>query len=227
MLFKNFFCRVLITLPLLSVVSGFGITLFTMGSPIYARSSVSVVFTSDSPKLVTFKIAVQNKDNTLTSIESSNAYNMMTGDFISVSIPESTEPGINYWFVAVDNDNASNYATFGPVVIRKMFSYTNPSASITANSDGTAYNTGGSLIASSTGSNSATSIPTSANSSPTTSGKVSNTSTENKSTSTSTGLETHSHPNIGAIVGGAGGGAFALIIIIWVVLYVSHNYMRA
>ncbi|KAG2230613.1 hypothetical protein INT48_009603 [Thamnidium elegans] len=132
----------IISALLLSNVLAFSIRLFSPGSGSTAGSSVKVVFEGDSPKLVVFKIAVQNKDNTLTAIESVSAPNTTPGTFVRISIPDSVAPGINYWFVAVDSTNELNYATLGPLVIRKMFDSNNPTASITADS-GTSYKTDG------------------------------------------------------------------------------------
>lgn len=134
---------------LLNNVLGFSIRLFSPGFDITAGSSTSFVFEGDSPKLVSFKIAVQNKDNTLTSIESFSAPNTTPGDFVHITIPSGVQAGINYWFIAVDSTNESNYATLGPRVIRKMFDSNNPTASITADS-GSAYKTDGGPAPSST-----------------------------------------------------------------------------
>ncbi|GAA5800066.1 hypothetical protein HPULCUR_005488 [Helicostylum pulchrum] len=127
---------------LLNNVLAFSIRLFSPGFDITAGNPSMFVFEGDSPKLVTFKIAVQNKDNTLTTIESLSAPNTTPGDFVRINIPSGVEPGINYWFVAVDSANELNYATMGPRVIRKLFDSDNPTASITADS-GTAYKTDG------------------------------------------------------------------------------------
>ncbi|KAG2198676.1 hypothetical protein INT47_001815 [Mucor saturninus] len=166
----------------------------------------SVVFTGTYPKLVTFKIAVLNKDNTLTSMEEYNNYNFMTGTFQSVLIPNDVNPGINYYFIAVDNDDTSNYATLGPLVIRKTNAGTNPSASITADSNGIAYKTDGGAIASA----SITSSTSSTSSTP----KITLPKTIDNEDKTD-----QSHPNIAAIAGGAAGGMFVIMIVIWIILY--------
>lgn len=226
---------------LLQFVTGFGIELFSSGSPIYSKMTSSVVFTGDYPKLVTFKIAVLNKDNTLTSIEEYNAYNTMTGTFQQIRIPDNIEPGINYYYVAVDNDNSLNYATLGPLVIHELFSQSNPSNSVTADS-GISYQTDAQSVASATGSASlsaSTTTSSSATGSVSAKGSSSSTyeitsptnsqSTNNKHitpspsvTDTSKKNDDDSGPNIAAIAGGAAGGVAFIAIICWIVLYVSY-----
>ncbi|KAI9345763.1 hypothetical protein BD770DRAFT_413969 [Pilaira anomala] len=200
-------------LLLLSTVSAFGFSLFSPGFPINAGGGNMVVFGSDSPKLVTFKIAVQNKDNTLSAIESFSAPNTMTGDFVRISIPDDVEPGINYWFVAVDSTNESNYATLGPLVIRKMFDSKNPTASVTADSSSTPYQTsgGGNVAASPTGSLNYA-VPTGSS---TTMNRVSPVIKP-----TGSDLEDdHSLPiSVGTIVGIAAGG-IAFLMIATIILY--------
>lgn len=193
-----------------------------------------VVFTPDSPKLVNFKIAVQNPDNTLSSIESNTAYNVATNDFTSISIPKSVEPGINYWFVAVDTADASHFATIGPFAINALFATGNPSSSIAA-SGGTAYQTqGGSGTGSAvaTGNStptsaSFTSTPTPTGSGTTATGKGSNTTAGNRNTPTSTSSNDNSRNDnssssnpssslsTGAIAGITVGGAVVALVVLW------------
>lgn len=207
---------VISNLLLLSTVSAFGFNLFSPGFPINSGGGNMIVFGSNSPKLVTFKIAVQNKDNTLSALESFSAPNTMTGDFVRISIPDDVEPGINYWFVAVDSANESNYATLGPLVIRKMFDSKNPTASVTADSSSMAYQTSeGNVSASPTGS-----ITYAAPTSSTT--NVNRVSPVSKPTTGLDPEDDHSPAiSVGTIIG-IGAGGIAFLIIVASILYVSH-----
>lgn len=215
-----------------------------------------MVFTSDSPKLVNVKIAVQNPDNTLTSIDSATSYNVASGDFVSISIPKGVQPAINYWFVAVDTADASHYATLGPFTISGMFDNTNPSSSVSATGSGSAYQTGGGA------GNSASATPTPSGSSlssskatptatdtNTTTGKGSSTTAGNRSAPTSKSSSSDDSSNdsnsngsgsnqqnsaplsTGAIAGIAAGGAVVALVVLWrlyvsLPIYIKLSYSR-
>lgn len=219
----------LITLPLFSSsVLAFGFQFTSPGFPHHAGSFSPVSFSRDSPASVSVKLAVQNKDGNLHVVDTS--YNVQTtGMPALVNFPSSSEPGINYWLVAVDPSNSQNYATLGPfTVVDRMGSF-NPSTSVSADS-AEVYQT----IAptSSNSPSSATVIGPSSgtgatNSSPTanpTRSPDGNQSTTNgaKSSSTPGGQDENGDKSLstGAIIGISVGGAAGAVILV-LTIYVS------
>lgn len=206
----------------------FEVSRFFSRTNVYSGTTLSLQF-RDAPSLVNVKFAVQNPDNTLTSIESSTNFNVAPSSFsTNVRVSDGIKPGINYFVVAVDVKNPENYATNGPFSIYEPLGDL-PSASITVNS-GTAYATGGGSAAlpSATGQTSAskpTDTPTpTPTASSTSKGSATGTSEPASKTSSDRGGDDGSFIKLtlGAIVGIAVGGALGGAII-GLLAYVSDT----
>lgn len=213
----------LILLLLVNAALSFDIALFFPGSTVYSGTSLQLRI-QNGPSRVNVKFAVQNTDNTLTSIESSTVYNVAPDSMATVvRVSNDIKPGINYWVVAVDASNAESYATYGPFSIFQMLGG-NPSASVTVGS-GTSYATaGGSAATPSATGQTSSSKPTSTASS-TTKGSATGTSESTPKSSPGEGDDPGSliKLSLGTIVGIAVGGAVGGAIL-GLLAYVS--YMR-
>lgn len=213
---SRFHCKTVATLiPLFANAAwAFDVSFFfSSSSTVYSGTLLSLQF-HDAPSLVNVKFAVQNPDNTLTSIESSTNFNVAPSSFSTqVRVSNDIKPGINYFVVAVDVKNPEIYATYGPFSIFQPLGDL-PSASITVDS-GIAYATGGGALPSATGqisspkpSNTPTPTPTPTASS-TSKGSTTGTSEPASKTSSERGGDDGSFVKLtlGAIVGIAVGGA--------------------
>ena len=199
--------------------SAFSLEFFSPGLPISVNQlgGAAVTFT-DAPNSMIVKLALQNPDNSLTSIDSTVLYNVKPATLTIIRIPGDITPAINYFMIAIDSSNPNNYASMGPFVIHGQNLGSYPSTSSTVAS-GTIY---------ATGAHSATvaaSKPTVTGSPSTPTGSPSKPAATDPS-STPTGGSYTSLP-FPVIIGIAvGSGLFVAIFVVFMVIWVSIALLK-